>query len=90
MLEDTLVHLMREMIYVGLLLLMPPVGIALVVGLLIGLLQAITSIQEQTLSFVPKIVAVALVYIFLGSWMLRILLGYTTDLFAGLPEWGAL
>ena len=81
MADDIMVELLQRMFYVSLQLIVPPLGIALVVGLLIGLLQAITSIQEQTLSFVPKIVAVAMVLVFLGSWMLRILIDYTADLF---------
>lgn len=90
MADDTLVHLLRTMLYTGLLLLLPPVGIALITGLVIGLLQAITSIQEQTLSFVPKIISVAMILIFLGGWMLRVLVTYAVDLYTRLPEWGAL
>ena len=90
MADDTLVHLLRQMVYIGLLLLAPPVGIALLTGLVVGLLQAITSVQEQTLTFVPKVVGVALVYILFGSWMLRILVGYTIELYQRLPEFGAL
>ena len=90
MADDMMVELLQRMFYISLQLIVPPLGIALVVGLLIGLLQAITSIQEQTLSFVPKIVAVAMVLVFLGSWMLRILVDYTADLFNQLPQIGAL
>jgi len=90
MAPDALVNLLQEMLYVGLLLLLPPVGAALVTGLVIGLLQAVTSIQEQTLTFVPKVLAIALVFIVLGGWMARILISYSTELYHGLPEFGAL
>lgn len=88
--EDTLAELMRNVVWVSFILMLPPLGVALILGLGIGLLQAITSVQEQTLSFVPKMVAVGLVYIVLGDWMLRLLIGYSADLLARLPEFGAL
>jgi flagellar biosynthesis protein FliQ len=58
---------------------------ALVVGVIISLIQAVTQINEQTLSFVPKIIVIALVLVFAGPWMLQTLLGYTARLFASLP-----
>lgn len=59
---------------------------ALVVGLLVSILQATTSIQEQTLSFVPKITAIMLVLALLGGWMFTHLSEYTLRLFALIPE----
>lgn len=53
----------------------------LVLGLLISILQATTQIQEQTLTFVPKLIATALVGIFLGSWMLQTIMSFTTRIF---------
>lgn len=53
----------------------------LFVGLLISLIQATTQIQEQTLTFLPKILAAAVVGIFLGSWMLKTIVAYTTRIF---------
>lgn len=90
MLSDTIVDLLRQMLWISLVLSAPVLITALVVGLVIGLLQAVTSIQEQTLSFVPKLVALALVLALMGAWMLRHLVAYTSELFAGLPRWGAL
>jgi flagellar biosynthetic protein FliQ len=87
---DVLIETVREMLWVTALLAMPVLGVALVVGLVIGLVQAITSIQEQTLSFVPKLLAMALVFVLLGSWMTRVLVGYTTDLFSDLPRFAGL
>ena len=60
--------------------------IALVVGLIVSIFQATTQIQEQTLAFVPKIVAVLLGIIFFGPWMLSQLLSYTTDIFSNLTR----
>jgi len=67
-----------------LLLSAPALILALVVGLVISILQATTQIQEQTLTFVPKIVAVLAAVLIFGSWMLDTLVTYTADLFAGI------
>ena len=58
----------------------------LVVGLVISVFQAITQIQEMTLSFIPKILAVAIVAVVLGPWMLDQMVTYTTELYSGIPE----
>lgn len=87
---DAIVQLLRDMLWVSLLLSAPVLLTALVVGLAIGLLQAVTSIQEQTLTFVPKILALALVLVLLGGWMLRHLVAYSAALLADLPRYGAL
>lgn len=78
--------LARNALTISLLLAGPLLGVALVVGLLISILQAVTSIQEQTLSFVPKLFAVAGVFLALLSWMLQIMMKYTTELFISLPN----
>jgi flagellar biosynthesis protein FliQ len=90
MLDDVTIELMSHMLWITLLLLAPSVGAALVIGLIIGLVQAITSIQEQTLSFVPKVVAVAVVFIFTGAWMGKLIVAYTIELFVRMPEYGSL
>ncbi|MDR2481493.1 MAG: flagellar biosynthesis protein FliQ [Spirochaetaceae bacterium] len=58
---------------------------ALVVGLVVAILQAATSIQEQTLTFVPKVIAILAVLAFLGSWMFARLGAYTIDIFNMIP-----
>jgi len=59
---------------------------ALTVGLVVAILQATTSIQEQTLTFVPKIVAILLMLAFLGGWMFSSLRDYTVELFHRIPD----
>jgi flagellar biosynthetic protein FliQ len=59
---------------------------ALVVGLVVAILQATTSIQEQTLTFVPKIFAILLMLAFLGGWMFSSLREYTMQLFQRIPD----
>ena len=58
---------------------------ALAVGLLVGVIQAATQINEMTLSFIPKLIAMALVALIAGPWMLRLLVQYTTQLIESLP-----
>lgn len=59
----------------------PILIVVLVLGLIISILQATTQIQEQTLTFVPKLIATAIVGIFLGSWMLQTVMSFTTRIF---------
>ena len=64
----------------------PILGVSLAIGLFIGLIQSATQLQEQTLTFVPKLAGVALVIIFAGNWMLSQLIGFTHQLFAMIPQ----
>jgi flagellar biosynthetic protein FliQ len=59
---------------------------ALVVGLVVAIFQATTQIQEQTLTFVPKVITILLVLAFLGGWMFSSLGEYTTELFRKIPD----
>ena len=59
---------------------------AVVVGLLVSMFQAVTQLQEPTLSFIPKILAVVLVLVLAGPWMLNTLLGFTTELFTSIAS----
>ncbi len=90
MTDDVLTETLRAMLMISLYLSAPVLLVALVLGLGVGLLQAITSIQEQTLTFVPKLIGIVLCLCFLGSWMLRLLVEYTGDLFSNLARFGAL
>lgn len=73
-------------IYTILLVAGPIMVLALVVGLIISIFQATTQIQEQTLAFVPKIVAVFIGIIFFGSWMLNQLVKYATEILSDLTR----
>lgn len=64
----------------------PLLGVSLAVGLLVSLFQAATSIQEYTLTFVPKLAAVGLVLLVSGHWMLGEVVRFTDTLFAGIPR----
>lgn len=78
--------LARDALWMALLLAGPLLACALAVGLLVSVLQAVTSIQEQTLSFVPKLLAVGVTFLLLLSWMLQQMARYTTELFVSLPN----
>jgi flagellar biosynthetic protein FliQ len=65
---------------------LPLLGVGLIVGLAVSIFQAVTQIQEQTLSFIPKILALAGVLIVGGPWMLNQLLSYTTELWTRIPS----
>jgi flagellar biosynthetic protein FliQ len=80
------VSLMRGGIFQTLLLAAPLLLTALIVGLVVSIIQATTSIQEQTLTFVPKIIAILLVLALLGGWMFASLRDYTIQLFNLIPD----
>lgn len=78
--QNQVLYMAREAVGAVLLVGGPILGVSLVVGLLVSIFQAMTQIQEQTLSFIPKVVAVIAVLILLGPWMLSVLTVYTTNL----------
>lgn len=68
----------------------PILGVSLLVGLLVSIFQAMTQIQEQTLSFIPKVVAVVVVMLLLGPWMLSVLTVYTSNMLTQLVTFGGM
>ena len=86
MTPDMVINLAKQSIYTIMIISAPMLLIALAVGLLVSIFQAMTQIQEQTLAFIPKIVAVFISIVVFGPWMLTILLDFTRDLFQNLPQ----
>jgi len=84
--EQDVLKLINDAIYVTLVLSTPMIAVGLLVGLIVSVIQTTMSIQEQTLSFVPKIVAMSAVGVFFGQWMLGVIVGYTTGLIAGMAQ----
>ena len=78
---DQMVQMLQEFLYLGLLLVAPAVLTSLLIGLLIAIFQTITSIQEQTLTFAPRIVAVAVVIALTLTWSLNLLIDFTQRVF---------
>ena len=83
---DVAMYWVQEAMQTALLLAMPLLGAALAVGLVVSLFQAITSMQEMTLSYIPKILAVAAVLLLLTPWMLQLLIDFTTHVMQFIPN----
>ncbi len=80
------VQLAREAVFITLLLASPMLGFGLLIGLLISILQAVTQVNEMTLTFIPKIIAVLLALVLFLPWIMQILLDFTTRLIMFMPN----
>lgn len=76
----------REALTMALIIALPILIGGMLMGLIVSILQATTQIQEQSLSFIPKLVVVVLLMIILAPWIINIMVGFTTEIFAKLPE----
>jgi flagellar biosynthetic protein FliQ len=85
MTEDLALQLMAQTLGIGLLVAAPVLGLSMLAGLLVSVIQVVTQIQEMSLTFVPKLLVVAAVMVAFGPWMLGKLLAYATALIAGIP-----
>ena len=85
MTQDTVLSVGQRAIEIMLLLSLPVLGSALVIGILVGMFQAATQINEATLSFIPKLLVMAIVIGIGGPWMLQLIRNYTIDLFSSIP-----
>jgi flagellar biosynthesis protein FliQ len=88
MTEQMVVYLFREAFYTTLLVSSPMLLLSLIVGLLIAIFQAATSIQEITLTFVPKIIVVAIVAVLTLPWMMEVMITFTVNVFSQIPGLG--
>ena len=79
------VDLARQALWITVLVSAPLLGVALLVGLLIGVVQAATSINEMTLSFIPKLLVMALALALFGTWQLVTLMDFTRAIFQRIP-----
>ncbi len=82
------IHVGRELLYHTMLLALPALALSLFVGLVISIFQAVTSIQEQTLTFVPRIIALGVLFILTLPWMLQVSIYFTTQMLAKAAEIG--
>lgn len=85
MTSDTVISLMTTAMELALKISAPVLVVGLVVGVVISVFQAITQIQEQTLTFVPKLVVMAVVLVITGPWLLNELVSYTEELWRSIP-----
>ena len=86
MTPETILDIGRDALWVTAMLSAPLLLSALVVGLLIGMIQAATQIQEMTLTFIPKLIVLALALMLAGSWMLGMLTDFSTNLIQSIPD----
>ncbi len=83
--SDLAIQVGRDALIMVMLVAAPMLGLGLLVGILVSIFQAITQIQEQTLSFVPKIMAVFVAVLLFGPWMLSLMVDYTREILLHLP-----
>lgn len=86
MTKETVIYIAKEALSVALLVSAPALVLSMVVGVIISIFQATTQIQEQTLTFVPKIIAVMVSMVIFGPWMLNIITQFTYNLFSSIPN----
>ncbi|MEN6625665.1 MAG: flagellar biosynthesis protein FliQ [Candidatus Sumerlaeia bacterium] len=83
---DAVVEIVADAFKIGLMLSLPIMVSTLVVGVMVSIVQSITSIQEQTMVFVPKILAVFIALLVCFSWMMNTVINYTQQLLASIPD----
>jgi flagellar biosynthetic protein FliQ len=88
MTDVLVIKILRESLMTVLIVSAPVLGVGMFVGLIVSIIQTTTSIQEQTLTFVPKMVAIFITIILFGSWMIRVLINYTNNIFALIEKIG--
>lgn len=86
--EAVAIGLAREALWTSLLVGGPILGITLVVGIVISILQAVTQVNEMTLTFVPKLIAVFVGMLIFGPWMMETMLSFSAGLFASMATYG--
>ncbi|MFT3907096.1 MAG: flagellar biosynthesis protein FliQ [Steroidobacteraceae bacterium] len=86
MTPETVMSIAQRALEMTVLLAAPLLLVALAVGLLVGIFQAATQINEMTLSFIPKVLAIGATLLLAGSWMLKNLVSYTTQLIQSIPS----
>jgi flagellar biosynthetic protein FliQ len=84
--QDTVINLATRAMTVAVEVAGPMLIAGLVIGLVVSIFQAVTSIQEQSLSFIPKIIGLGVIIVLLGPWMLDQLINYAQDLFISIPS----
>jgi flagellar biosynthetic protein FliQ len=86
--EGVILALMREALTVGMLIGAPILGTTLVVGVVVSIIQAATQVNEATLTFVPKLIAVFVAMLIFGPWMMATLLDFSAGIFANMAAYG--
>lgn len=85
--DTDVMHLAVQAMILGAKLAAPILLISLVMGFIISLLQSVTQVQEMTLTFVPKLIAVALILLFMGNWMMHEMVAFTETIIRDIPNY---
>ena len=85
MTQQDVISIGTNAVWVAIQIAAPALIAALSAGLIISIFQAATQINEQTLSFIPKIMAMTLTFVIAGPWIIQVMLGFTIDIFNGIP-----
>ena len=85
--QNSVINIAQNALMVVLYVSAPMLGLSLLVGLAVSIFQATTQIQEQALSFIPKVLAVIVAVAVFGSWMLRLLIEYTQNLYLNINQY---
>jgi flagellar biosynthetic protein FliQ len=83
--QDVVINISMQAMQLAFMIAMPLLLVALGVGLIVSVFQAVTQIQEQTLTFIPKIVAMGVTLVVAGPWMLGQVVAYTQQLYSSIP-----
>ncbi|KJS23478.1 MAG: flagellar biosynthesis protein FliQ [Clostridiaceae bacterium BRH_c20a] len=89
MTQDYIIYIAKEAVYTVLLIAGPLLAGSILIGLAVSIFQATTQIQEQTLTFVPKLIVILVIVVVTGPWMLNVLIDFTTNLFEVIPKLGS-
>jgi flagellar biosynthetic protein FliQ len=87
--EQVAITIFGQALYTAMILSAPVLLVGLVVGTIVAILQSLTQIQEMTLTFVPKLIAVFIVMIVMAPWMIQVLCSYTADLIQNIPTYAS-
>lgn len=82
-----MMELVGKAFYLALLMLLPLLGVTMLVGVIISILQAATQIQEMTLTFIPKLFVTLFMVVLSGPWIMRTLISFTVEVFSNLPSY---
>ena len=83
---DLALRMLGDLFWTGMLVCLPVLGLTMLVGLLVSVLQVVTQIQEMSLTFIPKLAAAAISLVVFGPWILRTLTAFTTRLWSSIPD----
>ena len=83
---DLALRMLGDLFWTGMLVCLPVLGLTMMVGLLVSVLQVVTQVQEMSLTFIPKLVTAAVSLVVFGPWILRTLTAFSTRLWSGIPD----